>query len=139
MRTWTNPCDCQPVGGFSSDLIAKMDCSANSELESQHHSDDAIHPFKKIARRLYLSHALSTWNSRMFEFGAVLFLAEIFPGTLFYASFYALIRALFAAMLSSWVGGQMDKSHRLKAIRQSISELYSMQNIEALLMDYFWG
>ncbi len=64
----------------------------------------------------------------MFEFGAVLFLAEIFPGTLFYASFYALARALFAAILSSWVGGQMDKAHRLKAVRQSISKPPSMEN-----------
>ena len=74
----------------------------------------------------------------MFEFGAVLFLAEIFPGTLFYASFYALIRALFAAILSSWVGGQMDKSHRLKAIRQSISELCPVQDIEAFSMNHFY-
>lgn len=79
-------------------------------------------PFKRIARRLYLSHALSTWNSRTFEFGAILFLAEIFPGTLFYASFYALVRALSATIFSAWVGGLVDKSHRLKAIRHSISE-----------------
>ncbi len=103
----------------------KMDESTIPELENQNgptDTDDPSYPFNRIVRRLYISHALSTWNSRMFEFGAVLFLAEIFPGTLFYASFYALVRALFAAVLSSWVGGQMDKSHRLKAIRQSISE-----------------
>ena len=58
----------------------------------------------------------------MFEFSAILFLAEIFLGTLFYASMYALIRALLATTLSSWVGGKMDKSNRLKAIRHSISE-----------------
>lgn len=60
----------------------------------------------------------------MFEFGAVLFLASIFPGTLLYASFYALVRSLSAVLLSSWLGSMVDRSNRLKAIRQSISMLY---------------
>ncbi|KDN70432.1 putative iron transporter [Colletotrichum sublineola] len=46
----------------------------------------------RTARRLYLSHFLSTWNSRMFEFAAVLYLATIFPGTLLPMSLYALTR-----------------------------------------------
>merc|ERR1712000_67280 len=46
-------------------------------------------PTKIIARRLYVSHFLSTWNSRIFEFGAVLYLASIFPGTLLPMSVYA--------------------------------------------------
>lgn len=46
--------------------------------------------FKHIDRRLYTSHLLSTWNSRLFEFGAVLFLASIFPGTLMPMSVCAL-------------------------------------------------
>ncbi|KAH8686274.1 iron transporter [Ilyonectria robusta] len=46
----------------------------------------------RIAHRLYLSHFLSTWNSRVFEFGAVLYLATIFPGTLLPMSVYALTR-----------------------------------------------
>lgn len=75
----------------------------------------------------------------MFEFGAVLFLAGIFPGTLFYASFYALVRALFAAVLSSWVGGQMDKSHRLNAIRQSISEFSATEEDVDTSSSCFWS
>ncbi|EFQ25929.1 iron transporter [Colletotrichum graminicola M1.001] len=46
----------------------------------------------QTARRLYLSHFLSTWNSRMFEFAAVLYLATIFPATLLPMSLYALTR-----------------------------------------------
>ncbi|KAI9928175.1 hypothetical protein MW887_002208 [Aspergillus wentii] len=46
---------------------------------------------KRVLARLYISHFLSTWNSRMFEFGAVLFLAFIFQETLLYASLYALV------------------------------------------------
>lgn len=79
-----------------------------------------IRASKPVLVRLYISHSLSTWNSRMFEFGAVLFLASIFPGTLLYASVYALVRSLSAVLLSSWLGSMVDRSNRLKAIRQSI-------------------
>ncbi|KXG47314.1 Major facilitator superfamily domain, general substrate transporter [Penicillium griseofulvum] len=57
----------------------------------------------------------------MFEFGAVLFLASIFPGTLLYASIYALVRAFSAVALSSWLGAQVDRSDRLVAVRHSIN------------------
>jgi iron-regulated transporter 1 len=70
--------------------------------------------------RLYVSHTLSTWNARTFEFGAVIFLAAIFPGTLFFASCYALFRAAAAAVLGSWVGDQVDCKNRLVLVRQSI-------------------
>lgn len=75
---------------------------------------------RAVLFRLYTSHALSAWNSRMFEFGAVLFLASIFPGTLLYASTYALVRALSAVALSSWLGAKVDKLDRLVVLRHSI-------------------
>jgi hypothetical protein len=75
---------------------------------------------RSVLRRLYVSHSLSAWNSRMFEFGAVLFLASIFPGTLLYASIYALVRSLAAIALSSWLGSKVDNSDRLVALRHSI-------------------
>ncbi|KAL4994356.1 Ferroporti-1 [Aspergillus recurvatus] len=74
----------------------------------------------RVLLRLYTSHFLSTWNSRMFEFGAVVFLASIFPGTLLYASVYALVRSLFAVLFSSWLGSSVDGMDRLSAIRHSI-------------------
>ncbi|KAL2865187.1 putative iron-regulated transporter [Aspergillus lucknowensis] len=77
-------------------------------------------PANPVLLRLYTSHFLSTWNSRMFEFGAVVFLASIFPGTLLYASVYALARSLSAVILSSWLGSLVDKMDRLSAIRHSI-------------------
>ncbi|KAJ5456812.1 hypothetical protein N7530_012086 [Penicillium desertorum] len=90
-------------------------------------SDNALQPndtpapeARSVLTRLYISHTLSTWNSRMFEFGAVLFLASIFPGTLLYASIYALVRAFSAVALSSWLGAQVDRSDRLVAVRHSI-------------------
>ena len=75
---------------------------------------------RSVLIQLYLSHSLSAWNSRMFEFGAVLFLASIFPGTLLYASIYALVRSLSAVALSSWLGAKVDSSNRLVVLRHSI-------------------
>lgn len=79
---------------------------------------DAEH--KHTCRRLYTSHVLSTWNSRLFEFGAFLFLANIYPNTLLPASVYALARAASAALLSPWLGSYIDRADRLKAVRLSI-------------------
>lgn len=73
-----------------------------------------------IKRRLYVSHFLSTWNSRTFEFGAVLFLARIFPGTLLPPSVYALVRAASAICFAPLVGRCVDRGDRLKVVRFSI-------------------
>ncbi|KAK1993847.1 hypothetical protein LX36DRAFT_661103 [Colletotrichum falcatum] len=74
----------------------------------------------RTARRLYLSHLLSTWNSRMFEFAAVLYLAAIFPGTLLPMSVYALTRGLSALLFAPAVGRYIDGSDRLEVVRTSI-------------------
>jgi iron-regulated transporter 1 len=75
-----------------------------------------------IKKSLYVSHALSTWNSRVFEFGAVLYLASIFPNTLMPMSIYALVRSLSAVVLSPFVGGYIDTKNRLHVLRVSISK-----------------
>ena len=69
---------------------------------------------------LYISHLLSAWNSRAFEFGAFLFLATIYPQTLLPASIYALARAGSAATISPWIGRYIDRAERLRAVRLSI-------------------
>lgn len=71
---------------------------------------------------LYLSHALSTWNSRSFEFGAVLFLASVFPKTLLPLSIYALIRSASAIVFGPTVGRFIDRRGRLGVVRFSIGE-----------------
>ena len=73
-----------------------------------------------IKRRLYVSHFLSTWNSRTFEFGAVLFLARIFPGTLLPSSVYALVRAASAICFAPLVGRCVDQGDRLVVVRLAI-------------------
>lgn len=73
-----------------------------------------------IAFRLYASHFLSTWNSRLFEFGAALFLTSVFPGTLLPVSIYSLVRnagyIVFAHPLGEWI----NKGNRLNIVRTSI-------------------
>lgn len=75
---------------------------------------------RAIAFRLYTSHFLSTWNSRLFEFGAALFLTSVFPGTLLPVSVYSLVRnagyILFAQPMGKWI----SKGNRLNVIRTSI-------------------
>ncbi|KAI5265069.1 hypothetical protein E4T47_08621 [Aureobasidium subglaciale] len=73
-----------------------------------------------LKTRLYVSHFLSTWNSRVFEFGAVLYLAAIYPGTLLPMSVYALSRGLAAILFAPAVGQYIDRANRLTVVRLSI-------------------
>ena len=88
--------------------------------ESQHPDNVQSRVTRKIANRLYLSHFLSTWNSRVFEFGAVLYLASIYPGTLLPMSAYALSRGLAAIIFAPAVGHYIDVGNRLQVVRVSI-------------------
>lgn len=88
--------------------------------ENAHDSDASPLAGTGIARRLYISHFLSTANSRMFEFGSVLYLAAIFPGTLLPLSVYAVGRGLAAIILSSALGHYIDVGNRLQVVRLSI-------------------
>jgi len=79
-------------------------------------------PLGHITTLLYTSHALSTWNSRVFEFGSFLFLAALFPSTLLPASIYALARSASAAALSPFLGSYIDHVDRLRVVRVSIGK-----------------
>lgn len=74
----------------------------------------------KLESQLYTSHTLSTWNSRVFEFAAVLFLADLFPNTLLPMSVYAFVRSASAIALAHPVGSWIDQSNRLSVVRTSI-------------------
>lgn len=106
--------------------------------------------FAYVCRLLYLSHFLSTWNSRAFEFGAFLFLATIYSQTLLPASIYALSRAAAAAALSPWLGGYIDHADRLTVVRLSIvgqrisvatscTVLFCLCQIQILLDSRLWS
>lgn len=103
-----------------SQLFESDSSNSGSLLPTTSNDRDPVPGAQSVLIRLYISHTLSAWNSRMFEFGAVLFLASIFPGTLLYASIYALVRGFSAVALSSWLGAQVDNADRLVALRHSI-------------------
>lgn len=75
---------------------------------------------RSLGLRLYVSHFLSTWNSRVFEFGAALFLTSIFPGTLLPVSIYSLVRNAGYIIFAQPVGNWINKGDRLSLIRASI-------------------
>ena len=92
---------------------------ASSEVQNQGDEVSA-----RLTSHIYVSHFLSTWNSRVFEFGGVLYLATIFPGTLLPLSVYALTRGLSAVLFAPAVGQYIDTSNRLQVVRLSIGEHY---------------
>lgn len=103
-------------------LEASPEDSIEQSTESLTASETTEWTLGRSARRLYVSHFLSTCNSRVFEFGSVLYLAAIFPGTLLPMSVYAMARGASAILLSSLVGKYIDREDRLKVVRLSISE-----------------
>lgn len=74
----------------------------------------------KLTARLFVSHFLSTWNSRLFEAAVVYFLADIFPNNLLPISLYALLRNAVAIVLTAPVGSWIDRGNRLTVVRASI-------------------
>lgn len=87
---------------------------------SSHDGASPMNVPDSIAFRLYTSHFLSTWNSRLFEFGAALFLTSIFPGTLLPVSVYSLVRNAGYIIFSQPLGVWINKGNRLNVIRTSI-------------------
>ena len=75
---------------------------------------------RKLTIFLFVSHFLSTWNSRLFEMGAVLFIAAIYPETLLPVSIYALARSGAAVVFSAAIGICIDTFDRLIIVRISI-------------------
>lgn len=84
------------------------------------HDTSPIEISKSLTVRLYLSHFLSTWNSRLFEAAVVYFLASIFPDNLLPISAYAIGRNVAAIALTVPVGVWIDRGNRLTVVRSSI-------------------
>lgn len=61
-----------------------------------------------IARRLWMSRFSTTWNLRVFEFGAVLYLATTFEETLLPLSVYAFMRGAAAIAFAPAMGQYID-------------------------------
>lgn len=108
-----------PTSAHSKSAVLNDNSNALPEAVDQAHQLPA-----GITNRLYVSHFLSTWNSRVFEFGAVLYLANIFPGTLLPMSIYALTRGASATLFSPVIGQYIDRGDRLAVVRLSIGKRF---------------
>ncbi|KAI9259682.1 Ferroporti-1 [Phascolomyces articulosus] len=70
--------------------------------------------------RIYISHFLTSWTERVFEFLAYILLAKIFHESLLLPSIYGFITTLSAVFLSSHVGHWVDKLPRLSFVRNTL-------------------
>lgn len=114
-----------PIAAPKTNNIAATNATPAHHLlnEGDDDNDPAVIPNnvpRSLALRLYVSHFLSTWNSRLFEFGAALFLTFIYPGTLLPVSIYSLVRNAGYIIFAQPVGNWINKGNRLNLIRASI-------------------
>lgn len=114
-----------PIAAPKTNNIAATNATSGHHLlnEGDDDNDPAVIPNnvpRSLALRLYVSHFLSTWNSRLFEFGAALFLTFIYPGTLLPVSIYSLVRNAGYIIFAQPVGNWINKGNRLNLIRASI-------------------
>ncbi|KAH8897266.1 hypothetical protein GQ53DRAFT_818538 [Thozetella sp. PMI_491] len=104
--------------------LSREDATTTTAAEASPLRDAAEPDTPPITRaltvRLYLSHFLSTWNSRLFEAAVVYFLAAVFPDNLLPISIYALLRNVAAIAFTVPVGSWIDRANRLTVVRTSI-------------------
>ncbi|KAH7222192.1 hypothetical protein BKA60DRAFT_539275 [Fusarium oxysporum] len=115
----TSPTSSTGVINSQYQSLSQISSSNDSDVSNTSNTDPGW-TLSQSACRLYISHTLSTWNSRVFEFGSVLYLASIFPGTLMPLAIYSVVRGASAITLSSWVGSYIDRKDRLNTVRLSI-------------------
>lgn len=87
-----------------------------------------------IKSRLYVSHFLCAWNSRVYEFGIVLFIINLYPGTLFPSSLFAFCSSLSGIVLSNFVTNLVNHGARLKIIKDTIFIQRSFAVISASML-----
>lgn len=76
--------------------------------------------FRGCARRLLASTFFSSWGDRMWQFSVVIFLLELFPGTLVYTAIYGIALNLMGFLLGPSVGALIDKNERITLIRGTL-------------------
>ncbi|THV45500.1 hypothetical protein BGAL_0481g00010 [Botrytis galanthina] len=101
-------------------MQTEMNMEMEMEMEVQVQVEMDLN--KTQAWALYLSHFLSTWNGRSYEFAAIIFTANAWPDTLVAASIRGIVRTLASICFSSGVGRWVDKSpDRLKTLLTTVT------------------
>lgn len=73
--------------------------------------------FHIMKGKLYVSHFLTSWTDRVFEFACYLFIGDIFKTSLLLASIYGFSTTISAIIWSNWVGRMADSTSRLLFVR----------------------
>jgi hypothetical protein len=66
--------------------------------------------------RLYTAYAFSAWNDRQWEFASVIFLIDLFGGSLLFAGVLGLCETAVGILMGPRIGAFIDKSDRLQGI-----------------------
>ncbi len=74
-------------------------------------------PSFTLYQSLFMSHFLSAWGDRLWEFGLILFLATIYPDTLLYVGLVGFAENLACILLAIRVGHAIDRWPRLYTMR----------------------
>ncbi|KAK3944312.1 Ferroporti-1 [Diplogelasinospora grovesii] len=93
-----------------------------SEHDHGHHDENGVVELKKsLLWRLYISHFLSTWNMRSYEFTVILLFAKAYPDTLLPTSIRGVLTNGATLLLSPAIGRWVDlHSRRFYTMRITI-------------------
>lgn len=70
--------------------------------------------------RLYISHFLTSWTDRVYEFSCFLLISDIFKTSLLLASIYGFVTTIAAILWSNYVGQLNDRTPRLLFVRMTM-------------------
>jgi hypothetical protein len=109
---------------LSSPLLPSSDSTGTAPLlplpSSSSTQSSLLSPSPSPHKSLYITHTLSTLNSRIFEFGSALYLSTLYPATLSKISLYLFLRNLSAILSSPLIGYLLDHGQRLKTMRTAV-------------------
>ncbi|GAB5590738.1 hypothetical protein Unana1_05638 [Umbelopsis nana] len=110
-----------------------MRVSIAEDVRYDAHSQDAQDiPYRK----LYISHFFRTWGDRLFEFGAALFIIDVFRTTLLESSLYGLLTTAFGLLFGDVMGKWVDRVPRIDIIKY----LIPVQKLTVILSHVgFWA
>lgn len=110
-----------------------MRVSIAEDVRDDAHSQDAQDiPYRK----LYISHFFRTWGDRLFEFGAALFIIDVFRTTLLESSLYGLLTTAFGLLFGDIMGKWVDRVPRIDIIKY----LIPVQKLTVILSHVgFWA
>jgi iron-regulated transporter 1 len=74
----------------------------------------------RSAAFIYISYFFAAWGDRMWEFAAIIFLLDLFPGTLLPSSLLGLAETGAGILGSTVIGAYIDRTNRLTVVRQSV-------------------